>query len=66
MCAEETLEHNFDLDLVMGRAEIKLTDILWELLESVQSWTLFTFPSPSRLRYNFWLVFCDLSRKGKF
>lgn len=63
LCAEETSEHDFDLDLVLGRAEIKLTDILWELLESIQSWTLFTYPSPSSLRYNFWLVFCDLSRK---
>lgn len=31
LCAEETSEHDFDLDLVLGRAEIKLTDILWEL-----------------------------------
>lgn len=31
LCAEETSEYDFDLDLVLGRAEIKLTDILWEL-----------------------------------
>lgn len=60
LCAEETSEHDFDLDLVLGRAEIKFTDTLLELLGSVQSWMLFTFSSYSSLRYNFWLIFCDL------
>lgn len=63
LCAEETSERDFDLDLVLGRAESKFTNNLWELLESVQSWMFFTFSSPSSLRYNFWLVFCDLLRK---